>query len=57
MRVFCTKVLFCKKVTRKKLREALLYEKPACKMLMKLTPGGDVVGRGGASLGDDKSEA
>jgi len=37
-RIFCTKLLFCQNVTRKMLRKALLCEKRACKMLMKLTP-------------------
>jgi hypothetical protein len=33
------KVLFGQTVTRKKLSEALFYEKRARKILMKLTPG------------------
>jgi len=37
--VFHMKVLFCQNVTREKLRQALLYEKRECKMLMKLTLG------------------
>jgi hypothetical protein len=39
-RLFCTKVLFCQKVSREKLLEALSYEKCSRKTLIKLMADG-----------------